>query len=130
MSAEDFVLVPNINCHLCRPAQSPAWTGGADIDFTHPLWRNWNWHLGVHARYRDAMFNQRGDAFPSGVYKPVDAALELVSSDGSKALGLSGLNLNNSLSEDFASPSVSPTFAGLASPTPLRTLWVMARLHL
>jgi outer membrane receptor protein involved in Fe transport len=38
-------------------------------------------------------------------------------------------NVNNSLSEDFASPSVDPRFAGLASPAPLRTAWLTATVH-
>jgi hypothetical protein len=84
----------------------------------------------MHLRYRDAMFSQRGEAFPSGVYVPLDTVLEFISPDGNKSIGVSGQNLNNSISEDFASPSVAPTFAGLASPAPLRTIWVMGRLHL
>jgi hypothetical protein len=39
-------------------------------------------------------------------------------------------NANNSLSEDFASPSVAPNFASLASPAPLRTIWLAATLRL
>jgi iron complex outermembrane recepter protein len=130
LTTQDFALVPDIACQPCRPAQSPAWTGNADIDYVHTLYKTWNWHVSVHWRYRDAMFNQRGDAFPSGVYDPIDAVLELVRSDGARSIGLSGSNLNNSLSEDFASPSVAPTFAGLASPAPLRALWITARLRM
>jgi hypothetical protein len=33
------------------------------------------------------------------------------------------------LSEDFASPSVDPRFASLASPAPLRTVWLTAAIH-
>jgi hypothetical protein len=74
-----------------------------------------------------AMFNQRGQMFPSGVYKPVDLGLELAKNDASRAVRLYVSNIDNSLSEDFASPSVAPQFAGLASPAPLRALWLSVR---
>ena len=68
------------------------------------------------------MFNQHGQMFPSGVYNPVDLGLELAKNDASRAVRLYVSNVNNSLSEDFASPSVAPQFAGLAFPAPLRAL--------
>ena len=76
------------------------------------------------------MFNQQGDSYPSEPYRPVDLSLGLEAADGKWSVVGSVKNANNSLSEDFASPSVAPNFAGLASPAPLRTIWLAATLRL
>jgi iron complex outermembrane receptor protein len=124
LTAQDYLLIPGLSCQPCRAPQAPRWNGTADIDYVRPLLPGWNWRANLHARYRDAMFNQSGETFPSRVYVPIDLGIELQKSDASRSARLYVKNMNNSLSEDFASPSVAPEFAGLASPAPLRTLWL------
>jgi hypothetical protein len=76
------------------------------------------------------MYNQPGDTFPSAPYRPLDLSLGVAGANGHWSLIGLVKNINNSLSEDFASPSVAPNFAALGSPAPLRTVWLMATLHL
>jgi len=129
-TAEDAVLVPTITCHVCRATQSPTWNGTADADYQRPITASLNLVAAAHVRYRGSMYNQQGDSFPSAPYRPLDLSLGVASGNGNWSLVGLVKNLNNSLSEDFASPSVAPNFAGLASPAPLRTVWLMATLHL
>jgi hypothetical protein len=84
---------------------------------------------GAHFRYRGSMYNQEGDDYRSDPYRPLDLSLGVASGDGNWSLIGLVKNVNNSLSEDFASPSVAPNFAGLASPAPLRTVWLTATVH-
>jgi hypothetical protein len=60
----------------------------------------------------------------------LDLSLGLAGAKGNWTLVAQLKNANNSLSEDFASPSVAPNFAGLASPAPLRTFWLSATVRL
>jgi hypothetical protein len=75
------------------------------------------------------MYNQRGDGFPSAPYRPIDLSLGVQGSNRRWSLAALVKNASNSLSEDFASPSVAPNFSGLASPAPLRTVWLVATAH-
>ena len=129
MSAQDLMLVPTITCHECRATQSPIWSGTADANYEYPITSSLNMEASAHFRYRGSMYNQDGNAFPTGPYRPVDLSLGVESANGKwSVIGLVK-NVNNSLSEDFASPSVDPRFAGLASPAPLRTAWLTATVH-
>jgi iron complex outermembrane receptor protein len=130
LTAQDFVLEPGVACQPCRAAQAPLWNGTAEADYSHAFFRGWNWRATLHGRYRGSMFNQRGEGFPTGPYRPLDASFGVETGNGRTGVSVSGKNLNNSLSEDFASPSVAPTFAGLASPAPLRTIWLEGWIHL
>ena len=127
--AQDAVLVPSITCHVCRATQSPLWNGTAGAEYQQPLTARVNMQAGAHFRYRGAMYNQEGDAYPSAPYRPLDLSLGVAGVN--EEWSLIGLvkNVNNSLSEDFASPSVAPNFAGLASPAPLRTVWLTATVR-
>jgi iron complex outermembrane receptor protein len=128
--AQDAELVPSITCHVCRATQSPTWNGTAGADYERPVTASLNLLAAAHFRYRGSMYNQEGDTFPSAPYRPVDLSLGVVSANGRWSLMALLKNANNSLSEDFASPSVAPNFAGLASPAPLRTVWLTATMHL
>ena len=129
-TAQDAVLVPSITCHVCRATQSPTWNGTAGAEFERPLTARLNMLAGAHFRYRGSMYNQQGDEYPASPYRPLDLSLGVASGDGNWSLMGQVKNVNNSLSEDFASPSVAPNFAGLASPAPLRTVWLTATAHL
>ncbi len=129
-SAQDLALVPSITCHVCRATQAPYWNGTADLDYQRPITSALKLVATAHLRYRGSMFNQQGDSYPSQPYRPVDLSLGLEAADGKWSVVGSVKNANNSLSEDFASPSVAPNFAGLASPAPLRTIWLAATLRL
>ena len=129
-TAEDAVLVPTITCHVCRATQSPTWNGTADADYQRPITASLNLVAAAHFRYRGSMYNQPGDTFPSAPYRPLDLSLGVAGANGHWSLIGLVKNINNSLSEDFASPSVAPNFAALGSPAPLRTVWLMATLHL
>jgi iron complex outermembrane receptor protein len=128
--AQDAVLVPSITCHVCRATQAPFWNATSGADYQRPITASLNLLAGVHFRYRGSMYNQEGDAFPSAPYRPLDLSLGVAGGNGNWSLMGQVKNVNNSLSEDFASPSVAPNFAGLASPAPLRTIWLTAAAHL
>jgi iron complex outermembrane recepter protein len=128
--AQDAILVPSITCHVCRATQSPLWNGTAGAEYERPLTASLELLAGAHFRYRGAMYNQEGDTYPSAPYRPLDLSLGVASGDGHWSLMGLIKNVNDSLSEDFASPSVAPNFAGLASPAPLRTVWLTATVHL
>jgi iron complex outermembrane receptor protein len=130
LPAQDLALVPSITCQVCRATQSPAWNGTADLNYERPVTSSLSVIAAVHLRYRGSMYNQQGDGFPAAPYRPVDLSLGLESPNGRWSLMGMVKNANNSLSEDFASPSVAPNFAGLASPAPLRTVWLAATLRL
>jgi iron complex outermembrane receptor protein len=130
LTAPDLALVPSITCHVCRATQSPYWNGTADLDYERPVTSALNLVARAHLRYRGSMYNQQGDGFPSAPYRPLDLSLGLESANGKWSLVGLIKNANNSLSEDFASPSVAPNFASLASPAPLRTIWLAATLRL
>jgi outer membrane receptor protein involved in Fe transport len=129
MTAQDLVLVPTITCHVCRATQAPVWNGTADADFVHPVSSSLNLIASAHLRYRGSMYNQQGNGFPSAPYRPLDLSLGFAGAEGNWSLIAQIKNANNSLSEDFASPSVAPNFAGLASPAPLRTIWLAATVR-
>ena len=129
-TALDAVLVPSILCHVCRATQAPSWNATSGADYQRPITAALNLLAGAHFRYRGSMYNQQGDAFPSAPYRPLDLSLGVASGNGNWSLMGQVKNVNNSLSEDFASPSVAPNFAGLASPAPLRTIWLTADAHL
>lgn len=129
-TAQDAVLVPSITCHVCRATQSPSWNGTAAADYERPLTARLNLLAGAHLRYRGSMYNQQGDHYPSAPYRPLDLSLGVAARDAIWSVVGLVKNVNNSLSEDFASPSVAPNFAGLASPAPLRTVWLTATARL
>ena len=118
--------------HLSRLSgtQSPLWNGTAGAEYERPVTPALNLVAAAHFRYRGSMYNQEGNSYPSAPYRPLDLSLGVADANG--YWNLAGLvkNVNNSLSEDFASPSVAPNFAGLASPAPLRTVWLIATLHM
>jgi iron complex outermembrane recepter protein len=128
-TAQDAVLVPTILCHVCRATQSPTWNATAEGDYERPITADLNLLAAAHFRYRGSMYSQQGDSFPSAPYRPLDLSLGVASGTGNWSLVGLVKNANNSLSEDFASPSVAPNFAGLASPAPLRTVWLTANVH-
>jgi iron complex outermembrane receptor protein len=130
LTAQDLALVPTITCHVCRATQSPYWNGTADLDYARPLTSSLNLIATAHLRYRGSMYNQQGNGYPAAPYRPLDLSLGLASADGKWSLVGQIKNANNSLSEDFASPSVAPNFASLASPAPLRAIWLAATLRL
>ncbi|HMH28640.1 MAG TPA: TonB-dependent receptor [Steroidobacteraceae bacterium] len=129
-TALDAVLVPSILCRVCRATQAPIWNATSGADYQRPITASLNLLAGAHFRYRGSMYNQQGDAFPSAPYRPLDLSLGVASGNGIWSLMGQVKNVNNSLSEDFASPSVAPNFAGSASPAPLRTIWLTADAHL
>ncbi|HEX3912061.1 MAG TPA: TonB-dependent receptor [Steroidobacteraceae bacterium] len=130
-TAQDAVLVPTITCHVCRATQSPNWNGTAGAEYQRAVTGSLNLLTGAHFRYRGSMYNQEGNAFPSAPYRPLDLSLGVASASGNGNWSLMAQvkNVNNSLSEDFASPSVAPNFAALASPAPLRTVWLTAAIN-
>ena len=123
-TAQDAILVPSITCHVCRATQSPTWNGTAGLDYKRLLTGSLDLLAGAHFRYRGSMYNQQGDDYLAAPYRPLDLSLGVASANNHWRLVGLIKNVNNSLSEDFASPSVAPNFAGLGSPAPLRTVWL------
>jgi iron complex outermembrane receptor protein len=128
-TAQDAILIPSITCRVCRATQSPLWNGTAGAQYQRPLTAGLDMLAGAHFRYRGSMYNQEGDDYRSAPYRPLDLSLGVAGASGDWSLIGLVKNVNNSLSEDFASPSVAPNFAGLASPAPLRTVWLTASVH-
>ena len=77
------------------------------------------------------MFNQRQEQFYSPQLTTLDLSIGLQSNDKRWGIDLVGKNVTNSISQDFASPSVDPRFgafygAYLAGPNALRTIMLSA----
>lgn len=87
--------------------------------------------LGASVRHRSGMFNQRQQQFYSPKLTTLDLTIGIQSSNKQWGFDLVGKNVTNSISQDFASPSVDPRFgafygAYLAGPNPLRTIMLSA----
>jgi len=111
-----------ISCSPCQATAAPKWNGSAQMNVRDSLSDRVDWTAALHVRYRGAMFNQRGEAFRTNSFTPIDIGVGAVAKNGRCGVDLLGKNIFNRLTEDFSSPSVAPYFSGLASPAPLRTL--------
>jgi iron complex outermembrane receptor protein len=115
-----------------RRSQAPKLIFNIGPSFDAPLNSRFNWHWGANVRHRSSMFNQRQEEFLAKPLTTLDLWAGIETRDKRWGVDVVGKNVTNSISEDFASPSVDPRFSAfygsyLAGPNPLRT--VMISLH-
>lgn len=115
-----------------RRSQAPKLIFNLEADYTARLSGSLDWRLGGDLRHRSMMFNQRQEEFPSKALTTLDIWAGVEARNNRWGVDLVAKNVTNSISEDFASPSVDPRFAAfygayLAGPNPLRT--IMLSIH-
>ena len=116
-----------------RRSQAPKliFNAGATYDLT--LTDSLNARFGASVRHRSSMFNQRQELFLSPQLTTVDLSIGIEASSKRWGVDVVAKNINNSISQDFASPSVDPRFgafygAYLAGPNQLRTVMLSAHV--
>lgn len=114
-----------------RRSQAPKLIFNAGVTYDLTLTNSLNAHFGAAVRHRSSMFNQRQELFLSRQLTTVDLSAGIESSSKSWGIDVVAKNINNGISQDFASPSVDPRFgafygAYLAGPNPLRTVMLSA----
>lgn len=115
-----------------RRSQAPKITFNINANYDQAVGDNLELHLGAGVRHRSSMYNQRQELFPSEPLTTLDLSIGLKSPDDRWGIDLVGKNVTNSISEDFASPSVDPRFAAfygayLAGPNALRSITLSVR---
>ncbi len=116
-----------------RRSQAPQIIFNTGASYDTPITHALDAHLGVAVRHRSSMYNQRQELFLSPPLTTLDLTLGVVSSNKGWGIDLVAKNVTNSISQDFASPSVDPRFgafygAYLAGPNPLRTVMLSAHV--
>lgn len=112
-------------------SQAPKLIFNIGGNFEAPITSGLDLLLGASVRHRSGMFNQRQEQFYSPQLTTLDLSIGLQSNDKRWGVDLVGKNVTNSISQDFASPSVDPRFgafygAYLAGPNALRTIMLSA----
>ena len=74
--------------------------------------------------YRDEMFSQRGELFPSSSFAPLGLRLAIEEASGRWGVALIGRNVTHDVSADFAGPTPDPTQPPSALPAALRSVLV------
>jgi len=110
-----------------RRSQAPKIIFNLGANYDAAISVNLKLRLGAGVRHRSSMYNQRQELFPSKALTTLDLSVGLQSSDDRWGIDLIGKNVTNSISQDFASPSVDPRFAAfygayLAGPNALRSI--------
>jgi iron complex outermembrane receptor protein len=106
--------------------QAPRWTGVASIGYSHQLAARLRTSIGADLRYRDAMFNQRGELFPSSAFAPLGLRMAVEDATGAWGVALIGRNVTNQVSAEFAGPTPDPLQPPSASPAALRSILLTA----
>jgi iron complex outermembrane receptor protein len=115
-----------------RRSQAPRLIFNLDANYRARLTGSLDWRAGGDLRHRSMMFNQRQEEFPSTALTTLDLWAGIEARNDRWGVDIVAKNVTNSISEDFASPSVDPRFAAfygayLAGPNPLRT--IMLSIH-
>ncbi|WP_457313282.1 TonB-dependent receptor [Sphingomonas sp. UYAg733] len=115
-----------------RRSQAPKLIFNAGFTYEAPISNGLNGRLGANVRRRSSMYNQRQEMFLSEPLTTLDLQAGVETSDKRLGLDLVAKNVTNSISQDFASPSVDPRFGAyyssyLAGPNQLRT--IMLSVH-
>jgi iron complex outermembrane receptor protein len=106
--------------------QAPRWTGDASIGYSHQLSSQLRASIGADLRYRGAMFNQRGELYPSNAFAPLGLRVALEDVTGTWGLALIGRNVTNRVSAEFAGPTPDRLQPPSASPAALRSVLLSA----
>ncbi len=116
-----------------RRSQAPQMIFNAGAAYNPRLTDQFDGHFAIAVRHRSSMFNQRQEQFLSPALTTLDLTAGIEASGGRYGVDIVAKNVTNSISQDFASPSVDPRFgafygAYLAGPNQLRT--VMVSFHI
>lgn len=116
-----------------RRSQAPKLIFNAGLNYDLTLTDSLNARFGASVRHRSSMFNQRQELFLSPKLTTVDLSVGIEDSSKRWGVDVVAKNINNGISQDFASPSVDPRFgafygAYLAGPNPLRTVMLSAHV--
>lgn len=112
-----------------RRSQAPQMIFNAGAAYNPHLTDNFDGNFAVAVRHRSSMFNQRQEQFLSPSLTTLDLTAGIEASGGRYGVDIVAKNVTNSISQDFASPSVDPRFgaffgAYLAGPNQLRTVMI------
>jgi hypothetical protein len=102
--------------------QAPRLTGVASLAYSRNLGATLRGNIGVELQYRDNMFNQRGELFPSDSFAPLGLRIAVEERSGRWGIALIGRNLTKRISADFAGPTPDPTQPPSESPAALRSV--------
>ena len=106
--------------------QAPRWTGDASIGYSHQISSRLRSSIGADLRYRGAMFNQRGELFPSNAFTPLGLRAAIEDDAGTWGVAVIGRNVTNRVSAEFAGPTPDPLQPPSASPAPSRSILLTA----
>jgi iron complex outermembrane receptor protein len=111
-----------------RRSQAPKVVFNAGANYKTPISDTLDMTLNANVRHRSSMFNQRQEQYPSQALTTLDLSAGIDSSNRLWGVELLAKNVTNSISEDFASPTIDPRYAAtggyLASPTAKRTVMI------
>jgi hypothetical protein len=82
--------------------------------------------IGIDLLYRDVMFNQRGELFPSSSFAPLGLRVGVEDAAGRWGIALIGRNVTNRVSAEIAGPTPDPSEPPAASPEALRSVLLSA----
>ena len=102
--------------------QAPHWSGVASFGYSRALTASVHGSAGIDLLYRDEMFNQRGELFPSSLFAPLGLRFGVDDNAGRWGLAIIGRNVTNHISADFAGPHPNPLQPSVASPAGLRSV--------
>ncbi len=113
------------------PSQSPKWSGYSGASIETPIWPG-GLVAGVSAyvRYRSSMHNLRSWTYGSSPLTTLDLSGTLKAPNGRWEISVVATNVTNAVSADFSFPPPDPTLPPsvvIASPAPLRAIWLQVR---
>lgn len=92
-------------------AQAPKLTGSLGFIYEKEVGSNMLLDIKLFGRYRDEMFSQINETFPSESLTTFDVTLGLMSLDDVWSLNLIGTNITDEVSADFSGPPAAPVGA-------------------
>ena len=106
--------------------QAPRWSSVASFVYSHGLAPAVRGSIGIDLLYRDVMFNQRGELFPSSSFAPLGLRVGVEDAAGRWGIALIGRNVTNRVSAEIAGPTPDPSEPPAASPEALRSVLLSA----
>lgn len=116
-----------------RRSQAPKAIFNVSATYDRPISSALEMRLNASVRHRSSMFNQRQEQFLSTQLTTLDLSIGLSSRNEKWGIDVLAKNVTNSITEDFASPTIDPRFAAffgahMASPTQGRTVSITAHV--
>ena len=97
-------------------AQAPKLTGSLGLIYEKEVGSNLLLDIKLFGRYRDEMFSQINETFPSESLTTLDLTIGLLSLDESWSISLIGTNITDEVSADFSGPPAAPVGAIFGAP--------------